>query len=123
VYFTSGGDYGAYGGYAVEWGIIGELSGGLTFHVYWPDSGKSAKENFGGFNGFVAADVGIESLSGGLALYWPKNDFFSPTPSPAPCGVGVVAGYGVGLPINFYVGNSRTFLGVQPPPKLRPHSL
>jgi hypothetical protein len=123
VYFTSGGDYGAYGSYSIDIGMIAELSAGNTLHVYWPDAGKSAKDNFNGCNVLVAVDVGIEVFSGGVAVYWPTNADSLTVTSNVPCGVGLNLGLGVGLPVNFYIGNSQTFLGIVPAPKLRPHML
>jgi hypothetical protein len=112
-YFTSEGDYGFFGTVAVDFGILAELSAGLVTLFYWPDAGQTAKQNFSGWNGVVAIEGG-EGVSLGLGIYWPEDapmDSISGTP----CGIGISISAGFGIPVNFYIGNSDTFLNVNPP--------
>jgi hypothetical protein len=120
LYFTtSGSDFGTFGSLGLDIGLLGEISVGPTALIYWPDAGLSAKECFGGNNGFVGFDAG-ELFTGSLTIYWPEDTLTQVT-SFVPCGVGIGVGAGGGLPFNFFVGNSDTLLMQTPPPQLHPH--
>ena len=120
LYFTtSGSDFGTFGSLGLDIGLLGEISVGPTALIYWPDAGLSAKECFGGNNGFVGFDAG-ELFTGSLTIYWPEDTLTQVT-SFVPSGVGIGVGAGGGLPFNFFVGNSDTLLMQTPPPQLHPH--
>jgi hypothetical protein len=114
IYFTTvSGDFGSFGSFAIDAGIIGEFAGGVVGFVYWAEGGNDAKGNFGGLNGFVTLEAG-EGLSVGLTVYWPEDKPLHVTDD-SPCGMGFTLGPGVGLPVNFFVGNSDTFLTARSP--------
>lgn len=114
IYFTSvSHDFGTFGSIALDLGIIAEFAGGLAGFCYWAEAGNDAKGNFGGLNAFVAFEAG-EGLSVGAALFWPEDKPLHVT-DPSPCGIGFTLDPSVGLPVNFFVGNSDTFLNAGPP--------
>ncbi|HET6893014.1 MAG TPA: hypothetical protein VFH31_18055 [Pyrinomonadaceae bacterium] len=119
LFFTSDADFGYFGTVALDFGLVAEISVGFTGLVYWPDAGKSAEQNFSGWNGFVAVDAG-EGITGGLAIYWPEDAPMSVTSS-TPCGVSVSVGPGAGFPVNFVIANSYTLEDVNPPPPVPSH--
>ena len=119
LYFTSGGEIGTFGTFALDAGVMATLSLSASFLIYWPDEGLSAMDCFTGNNGFVAIDLDV-GVSLGVSLSWPE-DSMNTLESSVPCGIALSAGGGVGLPLNFYIGNSVTFLSAAPPPQLAPH--
>ncbi len=118
LYFTTkDGDWGTFGSVAIDVGLIVELSGGLAGFCYCAEDGKTAEENFSGFNAFAAIDGG-EIVSVGVTLYWPEDNKANPV-YPSPCGIGFALGLGMGFPLNFFIGNSYTILSAEPPPQMR----
>jgi hypothetical protein len=117
-YVTTDGDFGTFGSVGGGVGVIAELSEGACAIVYWPDAGQTALDSFQGNNYFVAVDAG-EILSVGYTISWPASAKDVPL-SVTPCGVSVFVGIGGGLPFNFFVGNSHTWLNLQPPPSMPP---
>lgn len=113
IFATTGGDFGYYGSTALDLGFIIELSGGACGIVYWPDADQSALDCFKGNNAFVAIDGG-ELVCGSLTFSWPEDGKLTIL-SKAPCGVAVGLGFGVGLPVNFFYGNSHTWIDLDPP--------
>jgi hypothetical protein len=117
IYFTSqSGDFGTFGSGAIDLGFIAELAGGLAGFVYWAQNGKSALDNFSGLNGFATIEAG-DPVSCGVTFYWPEDAPLHLTDD-SPCGIGFSLGAGLGLPVNFFVGNSDTIINVQAPPAL-----
>ena len=113
-FFTSDGDYGYYGTAGAGLGVIEELGVSATCFVYWPDAGQSGADCFKGFNWFITFDGG-EGVSGSLTISWPCTSHDLIMTSRA-CGIGVGVGLGGGLPMNFLVGNSDTWVAMNPPP-------
>jgi hypothetical protein len=113
IFVTTGGDCGYYGSAALDLGFILELSGGACAVVYWPDASENALQCFEGNNAFVSIDGG-ELVCGSLTFSWPENSDLTIL-SDAPCGVAVGLGFGVGFPVNFFYGNSHTWVDLNPP--------
>lgn len=113
IFMMTGGDCGYYGSTALDLGFIGELSLGGCCIVYWPDAGQNALQCFKGNNAFVAIDGG-ELVCGSLTFSWPESSDKTIL-SKAPCGVAVGVGAGLGFPVNFFYGNSHTWLDLNPP--------
>ncbi len=121
IYFTTdaltGDGYcGYFGTAALVFGFISELSLGGCAMMYWPDAGQSSVACFDGYNLFASVDAG-EIACGAITLSWPeKSDKGGvKVTSNAPCGVGVALGAGAGFPVNFFAGNSKTWIDVNPP--------
>jgi hypothetical protein len=119
-YVTSGADFGVFGTTGFDVGFIAELSAGLCFLVYWSDEHQTAEDCFRGNNLFVTVDCG-EGVSVSVTLSWPEpadaESIVPENPTTAnPCGVAFSLGPGVGSPLNFAIGNSRTWADLTLPP-------
>lgn len=115
VYFTTqDGDFGCFGSYSIDAGLIASLAAGLVGFCYWSEGGNDAKGNFGGLNLFATIEGG-EGLTVGFTVYWPEDSPLHVTDW-QPCGVGFSVGAGLGFPVNFFVGNSNTIINIKPPP-------
>ena len=118
-YVTTDGDFGYYGSVALGLGLVVELSAtALSAIVYWPDAGQTALDCFEGKNFFISADAG-DFVCGSVTVSWPESSDDT-TLSNVPCGVAVGVGVGGGIPLNFFFGNSQTWINLKPPPSLPP---
>lgn len=114
LFFETSGIYGTFGTVATDMGLIASLSAGIGFMVYWPVKDLNgntirALDCFSGYNIFEVGSVDAEILGLDVALYWPANAPWEPS-SLHTCGFGVSVGPGIGLPFNYYTGNSNTVL-------------